>query len=183
MPVSFWSFAASVWTFNKNRELEIAKHLPQFKRNPLRFGQRVFAKKHEVTNTFEPTAAPAIFIGYTHKGTLAIDEQYLKATGKVKLITCEAYAEPSAVVFPGFPGVIDPTELNVFLNCDICGKPRVPDGHPVTCKACLNKGKRGRPASHSMTVGCELMRCTCVHEFEVVPVGHPTRNDMDAARA
>ena len=26
-PVSFWSFAASMWTFNRNRLLEIAKYL------------------------------------------------------------------------------------------------------------------------------------------------------------
>ena len=177
LPVQFWSYAAAVWVFNRNRRLAVAQHLPQYNRKPLRFGQRIFAKKSDVSHTFEPTAAPAIFIGYKHQGVLAVDEMYLKATGKVKFMTCEAYSEPTNPVFPGFPGVLDPTELNVFLNCDICGKSRVPDGHPVTCTACLNKGKRGRPGTHTLTVGCELSRCTCVHNFEIVAPDYPLRND------
>ena len=179
LPVAFWSYAAAVWVFNYNRNLDIAKYLPQYNRKPLRFGQRIYAKKSNVAHTFEPTAASAIFIGYTHCGVLAIDEMYLKATGKVKLITSEAFTEPTQPAFPGFPGVIDPTELNVFLNCDVCGKSRVPEGHPINCKACLNKGKRGRPGTHSLTIGCELARCTCKHEFEIVGLNHPLRNDLD----
>ena len=37
-----------MWVFNRNRELEVAKHLPQYRRTPLRFGQRIFVKKSEI---------------------------------------------------------------------------------------------------------------------------------------
>ena len=143
LPVPFWSHAASVWVFNRNRELEIVKHLPQYNRKVLRFGQRIYVKKPDVQHTFEPTATPAIFVGYKHKGVLAIDEPYLKATGKVKFITCEAYSEPKEPVFPGFPGVLDPIELDIFLNCDMCGKSRVPEGHPSVAQHALTKASGG----------------------------------------
>ena len=54
-----------------------------------------------------------------------------------------------------------------------------PAGHPVSCKACLNSGKRGRPGNHALTVGCKLTRCTCIHEIEVVGPDHALRNDLD----